>query len=98
MGRSKSPNVTCSERQDLIFLCAADQLEPTEAEDLRRHLATGCPICAGALAEAEATLAQMTLAIEPVEPNRETREALMARIGTSARLAPAPTRGSARED
>ena len=80
--------MTCNERRDSIFLFAAGQLEPAEAEELRLHLATGCPTCAGALAEAEATLAQMALAIDPIEPCVETGDALMARIGAS-RLAPA---------
>lgn len=81
MGISGEFYVTCDQRRDSIFLLAADQLEPAESESLRRHLSTGCPICAGALAEAEATLAQMTLAIEAVEPSEKLRGALMARIG-----------------
>ena len=59
---------------------AADQLEPAEAEGLRRHLATGCPICAGALAEAEATLAQVAGVLDPIEPSAQLREQLMSRV------------------
>jgi anti-sigma-K factor RskA len=92
VGRSAEFNVTCDQRQDSIFLYAADQLDAAEAEELRRHLSTGCPICEGALAEARATLAQMSLALDPVEPRAQTGDALMARIGAS-RLAPASTRG-----
>jgi anti-sigma-K factor RskA len=83
MGRSTEFSVTCDERRDSIFLYAADQLEPAEMEELRVHLAGGCPSCEGALAEAHATLAQMTLAMDPVEPSEQTRNALMARIGVS---------------
>src|SRR5438067_2246360 len=83
MGRSAEYIVTCSERQDLIFLYAADQLEPAEAEAMREHLATDCPTCAGALAEAEATLAQVAMAIDPVEPLAETRERLMSQISVT---------------
>jgi hypothetical protein len=86
MGRSAEHLVICAERQDSIFLLAAGELEPAEMQELRAHLATGCPICAGVLAEAEATLAQMALAIEPVEPSAQTREALMARIGAKSEI------------
>src|SRR5882724_10595464 len=92
MGRSAEYIVTCSERQDLIFLYAADQLEPAEAEALREHLATDCPLFAGALAEAEATLAQVSIAIDPIAPPPEAREKLMFRIaatGSGARQSPA---------
>src|SRR3954464_10698351 len=80
MGRSRELHVTCDERQDQIFLYAADQLEPAEMEELRRHLSTGCPTCAGALAEAEATLAQVAASLDGIEPRPETRDALMSRI------------------
>jgi anti-sigma-K factor RskA len=70
----------CSERKDQIFLFAADQLEVAEAEELRRHLATGCPICAGVLGEAEAMLAQVAGEVERVEPSVQTREQLMHRV------------------
>src|SRR5436190_3836616 len=83
MGRSEEFNVTCSERQDLIFLYAADQLEPAEAEALREHLATDCPICVGALAEAQATLAHVAMSIDPIAPPPEAREKLMSRISTT---------------
>src|SRR5437762_7769112 len=91
MGRSAQDTVTCSERQDLIFLYAADQLEPAEAEALREHLATDCPLCAGTLAEAEATLAQVAIAIDPIPPPAQTREKIMSRIAarSGARQSPA---------
>ena len=38
MGRSWELHVTCNERQDLIFLYAADQLESAETEELRRRM------------------------------------------------------------
>lgn len=83
MGRSAKYNVTCSERKDLILLYAAEQLEPAEAEALREHLATDCPICAGALAESEATLAQVAMSIDPIAPPADTREKLMSRIAAT---------------
>jgi hypothetical protein len=72
--------VTCAERRDSIFLLAADSLEPAEAEALRQHLASGCPICAGALAEAQVTLGEVASAIEPVAPPLDTANKLMSRI------------------
>ena len=72
--------MTCDERQDLLLLYAGDLLDPAEREALREHLDSGCPACAGALAEARATLGQMAAAIEPVEPPVSAIDALMSRI------------------
>lgn len=58
----------CEDRNDLWMLYAAGQLDPAEQETLRHHLLTGCPRCAGAFAEAEATVAQLALAFVPVPP------------------------------
>jgi anti-sigma-K factor RskA len=77
--------VTCAERRDSIFLLAADALEPAEAEALRGHLSTGCPICAGALAEAQATLGEVAGAIAPVAPPLDTLNKLMSRIEKRSR-------------
>src|SRR5438128_1547658 len=59
-------------------------LDPTEAEELRRHLAGGCPACAVALAEAQATLAALRLALDPVQPSPMAKARLMQRIDGSA--------------
>jgi anti-sigma-K factor RskA len=74
--------VTCQERRDLILLYAADveALEPAERDELRAHLAGGCPSCAGALAEAEATMAQLPQALDPVTPSSHARDRLMQRV------------------
>jgi anti-sigma-K factor RskA len=74
--------VTCEERKDLLLLHAAGTLEATEAVELRAHLATGCPVCAGHLAEANATLAQLPLALEVQNPPPEAKKRLFARIAT----------------
>jgi hypothetical protein len=74
-------NVTCDDRKDLLLLYAGGFLEPAEHEALRTHLLTGCPACAGALAEAEATLAQMAAATSPVAPPPAAIDKLMMRIG-----------------
>ena len=74
--------MTCQERRDLILLYAADldALEPAERDELRAHLAGGCPSCAGALAEAEATMAQLPQALDPVTPSPQARDRLMQRV------------------
>lgn len=72
--------MTCDERKDLLLLYAGDMLDPAEREALRAHLLTGCPACSGALAEAEATLAQMALAVDPIAPPAAALDKLMARI------------------
>lgn len=69
----------CDDRRDLILFHAADVLEPTERQELEAHLATGCPRCAGLLAEARATLAQLPLALEPAAAPVRVRERLLER-------------------
>jgi hypothetical protein len=80
---------------------AAGALDAAEREALRAHLATGCPRCALELAEAEATVAQLPLALDPVQPSAAARDRLMARVKSSPttlralapmRIAPAPAR------
>ena len=72
--------MTCAERRDSIFLLEADALEPAEADALREHLGSGCPICAGVLAEAQAMLGEVASAIAPVAPPLDTANKLMSRI------------------
>jgi anti-sigma-K factor RskA len=79
--------VTCAERRDALFLLAAGELEAPERDDLRAHLAEGCPLCLGALAEAQAAVARLALDVEPVTPPDSVRRALAARIELEARLA-----------
>src|SRR5690349_2535574 len=68
-------------------------LEPAELADLRAHLATGCPECAGSLAEAQATLAQLPSALPPLAPPPQLRQQLLNRINNaSPKLAIAPQR------
>lgn len=74
----------CDELKDLIFLYAAGELEPAEADAVRGHLATGCPRCAGTMAEANAILASLPLSMPPVTPSESAKEELMMRIRTSA--------------
>jgi hypothetical protein len=88
--------MTCDDRRDAIFLYAAGELEPGEADAVRAHLATGCPRCAGTLAEAEAVLASMSLALPPVMPDPVLKQELMARVTGSGAAASTAIRGIAR--
>ena len=80
--------MTCDERRDLILLCAADAVEPPEREELRAHLRSGCPRCAGGLAEAETVLAQLPLALAPVAPSPQVRQRLLARVESEEATVP----------
>jgi hypothetical protein len=72
--------MNCEQRRDLMPLLLVDGLEPAEAAALRAHLAGGCTRCAAYLAEADATLAYLPYALEPVAPAAAAREQLMDRI------------------
>ena len=99
MTPTPSDRMSCDERRDLLMLYAADALEPAEREALAAHLATGCPRCAGGLAEAEATIAHLPLALEAVTPSESVRAALMLRVRSGARPVPfAPPAGAQPDD
>lgn len=72
--------MNCEERSELLLLYGAGALERQEGEALRRHLEGGCPRCAGSLAEAEALLAHLPLALEPQSPRARVREQLLSRL------------------
>lgn len=72
--------MSCEARRDLILLRAGDALEPAELAELDAHLASGCPRCAGALAEGEAVLAHLGLALSPVAPPASARDRMLARV------------------
>ncbi len=77
--------MSCDERAELLMLYAAGALVAEEDRELEQHLETGCPRCAGALAEAQALLAQLPLALTPVAPPAQVRRRLMAQVsGESA--------------
>ena len=77
--------MTCQERRDSILLHAlnpsdADALEAPERESIRAHLSSGCPTCTAALAEAEATLAQIPHSLSMEQPSPQVRDRLMQRV------------------
>ena len=88
--------MNCDERHDALLLYAAGSLDGGERDGLRAHLESGCPQCAGSLAEAEAILNQLPVALDPVEPPPSVREGLMARVAAattpSAAAVPEPQR------
>ncbi|HKE11761.1 MAG TPA: anti-sigma factor [Myxococcota bacterium] len=78
----------CEERAEEILGYAADTLDAGEREALARHLATGCPRCAGALAEAECVVAHLALSVAPEEPSPTVRARLFARLEDALPSAP----------
>jgi len=88
--------VTCDQRQDQVLLYVTDGLDPSERDELRAHLASGCPTCAAALAEAQAMLAQIPQVLPRVPAPAEARDRLMQRVlaeapGWKSGLKPAST-------
>lgn len=77
--------MNCKDRQDLMLLYLADALDPAERDELRAHLQSGCPTCAGYLAEAEATTAHLAITLDPVQPRPEVRQRLMQRVKNQSR-------------
>lgn len=84
-----------------MLLHAADALSDDERRELDAHLSGGCPACAGALAEARATVAHLPLALSLVSPPAGARDRFMQRVlaevsspAAPATMQPAQRRGS----
>ncbi|HBZ70921.1 MAG TPA: hypothetical protein DEP35_14770 [Deltaproteobacteria bacterium] len=80
--------MSCEERAEEILEYAAGGLDTSEREALARHLATGCPRCAGSLAEAESVLAHLALSLTPLDPSLDVRARLLARLEGAAGASP----------
>jgi hypothetical protein len=63
-----------------MLLYVTGALEPAETAALRDHLRSGCPACAGSLAEAEATLHQIPLSLPVQQAPESAWEKLEMRI------------------
>jgi anti-sigma-K factor RskA len=77
--------VNCQERRDQLLLYALGGLDSAERAELRAHLASGCPTCAGSLAEAEATVTSLPEALEPMQPPPHVLDRVMERVKNSPR-------------
>jgi anti-sigma-K factor RskA len=78
--------VDCNDRQDLILLQAAGNLDEAQSQELRHHLATGCPECAGFLAQTEATLAQLALSLPAAQLPAGLKEKILAEARRQSRM------------
>ncbi len=77
------PVLNCQDRKDQILLYVAGMLDAGEGEELRRHLAGGCPQCAGYHAEAEAILAMLPLSLPAQPPPPALRDSILNRARTA---------------
>jgi anti-sigma-K factor RskA len=84
--------VDCRSRKDDILQYVAGAMEGESAIELRQHLASGCPECAGYVAEAEALMAQLPLALDPIAPSPGLRQRLLKKIVESYPTASIPIR------
>ncbi|MEX0654550.1 MAG: anti-sigma factor [Phycisphaeraceae bacterium] len=84
--------------RDQILFYLAEVLDDGARRDLEAHLATGCPACAAVRAEAEAVLASLPLALEPVEPPATARRRLQERLRTGEDVTPASRQTAAAPD
>jgi hypothetical protein len=73
-----------TEDRDNLLLYAAGALEADEAEQLRQRLAAGSPQDLGALAEAEAVLAMLPLALDEQTPSTGAKDRLMSNLPAQA--------------
>src|SRR4030095_5033143 len=61
--RTGGARMKCDQLEELILFHAGGAAESEESRAVLEHLSSGCPRCAGRLAEAEAALAGLPLAI-----------------------------------
>ena len=73
----------CRDRQDQILLYVADARDEGESAELRKHLASGCPQCAGYRAEAEALLGRLPMVLEQPPASPQARRKLLDRAAKS---------------
>jgi hypothetical protein len=76
------------DREDLLFLYAADAVDADERAEVEGWLASGGGDARAALAQAEQEVAGLARALAPVAPDPAVRDRLRRRIG----VAPTPTR------
>lgn len=84
--------MNCDTLKDDILLLAAGALDSSEARRVTRHLSSGCPACAGTMAEAQAVVSHLAYAIGPVEPPPELHDRLMKTIAREPKFRPSAAR------
>ncbi len=90
--------MNCEQRRERMLDYLMDLLEPSESEEMRAHLSSGCPQCSGALAEAEAMLALLAASVKPVTAPGSARDRLIKRLergrapASNLTIMPAPSR------
>lgn len=85
--------MNCDDRRDSLLLYVAGALEPAEAIEVRAHIASGCPQCTGALAEAEAVYASLAAALPPERPPPGLKARLMEAVASPEEAEDAGRRG-----
>jgi anti-sigma-K factor RskA len=85
-----------AEREDLLFLYAAGALEGDERDEVEAWLARVDTEKSTALARAEAEVAELAGALQPLAPSPAVRERLLRRIGAQAAGRRAAGRGRSR--
>ena len=71
--------MSCEEATDLLALDAVGALEPSDRDDMERHVAT-CATCRRAAAEYADLASLLPAALEPVPPPARLRRRLMAQV------------------
>lgn len=75
--------MNCEQLQQDIPLYVVGALDADEHAEITRHLATGCPACTAALAEANAVAAHLPLALQQDLAPETAREKLLGRVRNS---------------
>src|ERR1700712_2780529 len=85
--------MTCAERRDLMPEYILGVLDAAEQAEVRAHLSTGCPECAGALAEAESSVASLAMSLPDVMAPTGLRDRLMNELSSRdpMRISPPPS-------
>jgi hypothetical protein len=81
----------CDERRDAILLWVMGQLEGSQCDELLRHVESGCPECAGYVAEARELHLDLLIAPDPAEPSPGLERRLLERVASLDGVAPAPS-------
>ncbi|MFK7819639.1 MAG: zf-HC2 domain-containing protein [Planctomycetaceae bacterium] len=76
--------MNCEELQNLIPDYVLGEASTEQSDVLRAHLDTGCVGCVRIMAQTEATLAELSTTITPIEPPDHLEDRLLARVETDS--------------